>query len=96
MFVNPCIIVQFLQKTQQDATVYRFFIIPYFKGSSTCFGRHTAQHQESKTAQAASDFVQYCGKLSDVQLLDVLRQPIRCLTTSNSCRYMMCSLWGRT
>jgi len=47
---------QFLQKTQQDATVYIFFIIPYFKGSSACFGRHTAHHQEPKTAQAASDF----------------------------------------
>jgi len=25
-------------KTQQDATVYQNFIIPYFKWSSTCFG----------------------------------------------------------
>jgi hypothetical protein len=32
------------------------FIIPYFKLSSTRFGRHTAQHQEPKTAQAASGF----------------------------------------
>jgi hypothetical protein len=32
------------------------FIIPYLKCSSTCFGRHTAHHQEPKTAQAASDF----------------------------------------
>jgi len=32
MFVDPCIIVQFLQrKTQQDATVYQKFIIPYSK-----------------------------------------------------------------
>jgi hypothetical protein len=32
MFVDPCIIVQFLQrKPQQDATVYQNFIIPYFK-----------------------------------------------------------------
>jgi hypothetical protein len=57
MFVDPCITVQFLQrKSQQDATVYQNFIIPYFKGSSTCFGRHTAHHQEPKTAQAASGF----------------------------------------
>ena len=98
LFVDPCIIVQFLQrKTQQDATAcqnfllflilsesqhvsgdtppiimslklhkhplvlhtwkvvgrvgvgrcqvaYQNFIIPYFKRSSTCFGRHTAHH----------------------------------------------------
>jgi len=31
MFMDPCIIVQFLQrKPQQDATVYQHFIIPYF------------------------------------------------------------------
>ena len=47
----------FLQwKIQQDAAVYQKFIIPYFKRSSTCFGRHTAHHQEPKTAQAASGF----------------------------------------
>jgi len=36
--------------------VYQNFIISYFKWSSTCFGRYTAHHQESKTAQAASLF----------------------------------------
>ena len=56
----------FLQwKIQQDATVYQNFNIPYFKWSSTCFGRHTAHHQDPKTAQAASDFAY-------VQLLDVV------------------------
>jgi len=67
MFVDPCIIVQFLQwKTQQDATVYQSFIIPYFKWSPTCFGRHTAHHQEPKTAHAASGFanVEGCGTCS--------------------------------
>jgi len=44
------------RKTQQDATVYQNFIIPYFKWSSSCFGRHAAHHQEPKTAQAASGF----------------------------------------
>jgi len=29
MSVDPCIIVQFLVKIQQDATVYQTFIIPY-------------------------------------------------------------------
>jgi hypothetical protein len=39
MFVDPCIIVQFLQwKIQQDATVYQTFIIPYFKWSQHVSG----------------------------------------------------------
>ena len=29
MFVDPCIIVQFIKKNQQDATMYQNFIIPY-------------------------------------------------------------------
>jgi len=29
MFVDPCIIVQFINKIQQDATMYQNFIIPY-------------------------------------------------------------------
>ena len=43
-------------KTQQDATAYQNFIIPYFKWSSTCFGRHTAHHQKPKTAHVALGF----------------------------------------
>jgi len=40
---------------------YQNFIIPYFKWSSACFGRHTAHHQEPKTAQAASGFAAYAA-----------------------------------
>jgi hypothetical protein len=29
MFVDPCIIVQFIKKIQQDATMYKNFITPY-------------------------------------------------------------------
>jgi len=29
MFVDPCIIVRFIKKIQQDATVYQIFFIPY-------------------------------------------------------------------
>jgi len=29
MSVDPCIIVQFIKKIQQDATMYQNFIIPY-------------------------------------------------------------------
>jgi len=48
-------------KIPKDATVYQNFIIPYFKWSSTCFGRHTAHHQEPKTAQAVSGFAHVEG-----------------------------------
>jgi len=81
--VDPCIIVQFLQwKIQQVATVYQNFIIPYFKWSSTCFGRHTAHHQEPKTAQAASGFayVEGCWTCS----CWTLSGSVRYLTTSNN------------
>ena len=44
----------FTKKIQRDATVCQFFFI--FIRSSTCFGRHTAHHQEPKTALAASGF----------------------------------------
>jgi hypothetical protein len=41
---------------QQDATVYKKFYF-IFIWSLTCFGWHTAHHQEPKTALAASGFV---------------------------------------
>jgi len=37
MFVDPCIIVQFIKKIQQYATMYQNFIIPYL---------YEAQHVE--------------------------------------------------
>jgi len=88
MFVDPCIIVHLQRKTQQDATVYQNFIVPYFKWSSTCFGRHTTHHQEPKTTQAASGFayVEGCRTYS-------------CWTLSDSVRYLVLHTWkfvGRT
>jgi hypothetical protein len=55
VFVDLCIIVQFTKKVQRDATMYQNFIIP-FVWSLICFGRHTAHHQEPKTALRASGF----------------------------------------
>jgi len=84
MFVDPCTIVQFLQwKAQQYATVYQNFIVPYFKLSSTCFGRHTAHHQEPKIAQAASSFayVEGCRTCS----CWTLSGSVSYMTTSNNC-----------
>jgi len=74
----------FLQwKIQQDATVYQNFIILYFKWSSTCFRRHTAHHQEPKTAQAASGFAYLEGcRMCNCWMLS---GSIRYLTMSNNC-----------
>ena len=83
MFVDPCIIVRLLQwKPQQDATVYQNFIIPYFKWSSTCFGRHTVHHQEPRTAQAASGFT-YVESFRTRKCW-TLSGNVRYLTTANS------------
>jgi hypothetical protein len=43
------------KKIQQDATVYQNFI-SYLYEAQHVFGRHTAHHQEPKTALAASGF----------------------------------------
>ena len=45
-------------KMQQCIKIYFIFI-----WSSTCFGRHTAHHQEPKTALEASGFAWYRGRL---------------------------------
>ena len=57
MFVDLCIIV--------NATVYQNFYF-VFIWSPTCFGRHTAHHQEPKTALAASGlaYVEGCWTFS--------------------------------
>jgi len=41
MFVDPCIIVQFIKKIQQDATMYQNFVIPYL---------YKAQHVSGDTS----------------------------------------------
>jgi hypothetical protein len=56
MFVDPCIIVQFLQKNPTRCNSVSKFYYSIFKWSSTCFRRYTAYHQEPKTEQAASGF----------------------------------------
>jgi len=57
MFMDPCIIVQFIQKKNPTRcnSVSKFYY-SIFTWSSTCFGRHTAHHQEPKTALLASGF----------------------------------------
>jgi hypothetical protein len=56
MFVDPCIIVQFIQKNPTRCNNVPKFYYSIFTWSSTCFGRHTAHNQEPKTTLAASGF----------------------------------------
>jgi hypothetical protein len=55
-FVDPCIIVQFIKKNPTRCNNVSKFYYSVFV-CSTCFGRHTAHHQEPKTALAASGFL---------------------------------------
>jgi len=55
-FVDPCIIVQFMKKNPTRYNNVSKFYYSIFIRSSTCFRRHTAHHQEPKTALAASGF----------------------------------------
>jgi hypothetical protein len=66
MFVGPCIIVQVIKKNPTRCNKVSKFYYSLFIWSSTCFGRHTAHHQEPKTALAASSFsyVEGCWPLS--------------------------------
>jgi hypothetical protein len=54
MFVDPCITVQLIKKYPTRCNNVSKFYYSMFIWSSTCFGRHTAHHQEPKTALAAS------------------------------------------
>jgi len=56
MFVDPCIIVKFIKKNQTRCNNVLKFYYSIFIWSSTCFGQHTAHHQEPKTALATSGF----------------------------------------
>ena len=55
IFVDPYIIVKFVQKNPTRCNSVSKFIIPYLHEAQR-FGRHTAHHQEPKTALAASGF----------------------------------------
>ena len=56
MFVDPCITVKFIKKNSTRFNNVSKFYYSIFIWSSTCFGRHTAHHQEPKTALEASGF----------------------------------------
>jgi len=62
MLVYPCIIVQFIKKNPTRCNNVSELYYSIFIRSSTCFGRHTAHHQEPKTALAASGFAYVEGR----------------------------------
>jgi len=62
MFVDPCIIVQFKKKIQQDATNVSEFLLFHIYIKLNMFRRYTAHHQEPKTALVASDFLYVEGR----------------------------------
>ena len=62
--------IEIANKTQQCIRIYYSMFI----WSSTCFGRHTAHHQEPKTALAASGFA-YVKGCSTLRLLDAGQRP---------------------
>jgi hypothetical protein len=57
MFVDPCIIVQFITKNPTRCNNVSKLYYSIIIWSSTCFGGHTAHHQEPKPALAASGFL---------------------------------------
>jgi len=61
MFVDPCITVQFTNKNQTRCNNVSKCYYSIIIRSSTCFGRHTAHHQEPKSALAASGFSYVAG-----------------------------------
>jgi len=52
MFVDPCIIVQFIKKIQKDATMYQTFIIPSMPDNA--HGLHIQQPFTYEKPEAAS------------------------------------------
>jgi hypothetical protein len=60
-FVDPCIIVQFIQKNPTRCKNVLKFYYSIFIWSSTGFGRKTAYHQEPKTTLATSGFLYVKG-----------------------------------
>ena len=66
MFVDPWFIVQFIKKNPTRCNNVSKFYYYIFVWSSTCFGRHTAHHQEPKTALAASccSYIEGCWTCS--------------------------------
>jgi len=66
MFVDPCIIVQFIKENPTRCSNVSKFYYSLLIWGSTCFRGNTAHHQEPKTVLEASGFscVEVCWTLS--------------------------------
>jgi hypothetical protein len=82
-FLDPCIMVKFIKENPTRCNNVSKCYNSIFIWRSTCFGRHTAHHQEPKTALAASSFsyVEGCWTSSWWTLPGTL-----CLTTCRPAR----------
>jgi len=65
---ETCTVIIYKANPTRCNSVSKFNFL--FIQSSTCFGRHTAHHQEPKTALAASGFAYV--ELLDMKLLDAV------------------------
>jgi hypothetical protein len=65
LFVDPCIVVQFIKKNPTRCNIVSTFYYSMFIWSSTCFGRHTAHHQELRNCTSSLWFF-IRGRLLDV------------------------------
>jgi len=79
---SPSIKVKFIKKNPTRCSNVSKFYHSIFIWNSTCYGRHTAHHQEPKTVVPASGFlyVEGCSTCSWWTLSGTL-----CLTTSTNC-----------
>jgi hypothetical protein len=68
MFVDPCVIVQFIKRIQQDATVYQNVIIPYL---------NKAQHVSGDTPPIIRSLKQHWQPLVFHTWKDVGRADVR-------------------
>jgi hypothetical protein len=57
-FASPCIIIQFQQINQLDATIFQVYYLT-FMYSSTCFGRPHTHHQELNNCSSSLWFYRW-------------------------------------
>jgi len=74
MFVDPCIVIQFIQKIQQDATVYQNLLFHIYMKPNM----FRATRRPSSGAKNCTSSLWFCirGRLLDVWLLDAVRQSL--------------------
>jgi len=95
MFMDPCIMAQFIKKNPTRCNNVSKFYYSIFIWSSTCFGRHTAHHQDPKTAMAQTLVLHTWRVVGHVvgghcQAHCAWRLPTTRLTTLHVCKTRVC------